>query len=121
MSQKYTIKEVGKRFGDANDWLPVVFEEHTNEPVLLNMPANVEIKPGMTISGKIGTTKSGKPKLVKDEPFKLDMRQAMIIAQSQIAHAIQMASDHTNAKEVRDLTEMYFDIVMDIAKERGNG
>lgn len=126
---KYTIKEAGKRFGDNNDWLSVMFEEHQNEPVLLNIPESVEVKAGMTIEGKIGKTKSGKLKLIKDEPYTIDRHQANIMSQ----WAVRLAAEQLGFEESvlgtpEDLfayqenlygwAEIYLDTAMRLAEEK---
>lgn len=116
---KYTIKEAGKRFGDNNDWLSVMFEEHQNEPVLLNIPESVEVKAGMTIEGKIGKTKSGKLKLIKDEPYTIDRHQANIMSQWAVGNVLPLCDDpFNNPEELFAKAEIALDTAMRLAEKK---
>jgi len=101
---------------DGKHAYSVTFEEHHSTPV--DYFSTIEPKIGDVVEGKVGTSEKGRPTFYPKEPFVLDQRQALIMAQWSTAQALQFVADHTNLEEVYDLSEAYFDIVVKLGKAK---
>ena len=114
---QYTIKEAGSAWGDNGDMYSVTFEEEYGEPTIVKSPQ--QPKPGDKISGQRKRTAKGKMMLYP--PFKLDEKQKAIYLGQSLNLAVEHCTDSSDPTTVKAWTEMYYDVIIELAEEKLNG
>lgn len=114
---KLTLKEIGKPFGDNQEWVSVTFEEKHNVPTMINTDEFETLEVGKQIEGKFTTTKSGRPRLIPDKPFELDDKQKSIYLGQAMNLAVAYCPDSSDKESIKQYVDLYYGILVESAKE----